>query len=121
MTELEKAKNNRSNEIDFNRLANELHDAIQLYNEKMEHTFRTGGTRPSMEETLSPAIMILSSLNAFINRIGVDLRIAPHVIASIELLKNCRSMTLNDNAKDCAREIVKVLAPSITTIDTSLF
>ena len=121
MTELEKARNNRANEIDFNKLVKELHDELESHSRRMEHYVRTGGTVPNLNELLSPTISMLSSMNAFLNRIGIDFRSASQVLASIELLKNCRSAMLDDEQKDCAREIAKALAPAITTIDMSRF
>ena len=120
MTEIEKARNNRADEIDLNKLAEELHNELLLYSRRMVIHVHTG-TNPTPNELLSPTINILLSLNAFLNRVGIDFKIAHCVLASIELLKNCRSAPLDDEAKELARMIVDALAPAITTIDTSLF
>ena len=118
MTELEKAQNNRANEIDFNKLAEELHNELLLYSRRMVLHIHTG-TKPTPNELLSPTINILSSLNAFLNRVGIDFKVAHCVLASIELLKNCRSIMLDDEDKELAGIIVNALTPAITTIDMS--
>lgn len=118
MSELEKARSNRYGEIDYNKLVEELHVSYSDYAKRMEESCRTG-VKLGQQEALAPTLNTLCAINCFVNASKCDYRELPFIVAGIGILLDLLSNYLDDTDKEAADTIREVLAPSITSVNTS--
>ena len=118
MTELEKVKQPLAQEVDFNKLVNELHDKCSSYTRQMlQHNLND--TVPPPQEALAPTLDILQSLNCFLNHIRVDDKLAFMMVAAVEILKDTLEMCIEDEAKEMKNLLVNIITPSIRAVNVS--
>lgn len=116
MSELEKARCNRYQEIDYNKLIEELRVSYSDYANYMAECYRTGA-KPGMKEGTAPAINTLGALNCFLNSTQFDSRELPLVVAGIGILLDNLTSFMDDSDKATADALRMGLARCITAVN----
>lgn len=120
MTELEKAKNNQFDDIDFGKLIEEAKAEIEKNSVKLNQNASAGYDKFREETTeeilLAPALITIWASNAIFNHFGISDHTAPLFVAGISTLGKIMDGTLNKRKHEIACDVHDILTDRFSAI-----
>ena len=118
MTELEKVHKQLVDDIDFNKLAEEMSAEMDKYTFNMLINSKKGQLPPP-DEAFIPVVNTAQAVNAFLNRVGLNKMWLFMIVAGLELVTSSLEAQLSEEEKELKKTAVKVVSPATTTVDVS--
>ena len=114
MNELEKAKNNLFNDIDFGKLIVELKEEIELHQVYVATMAKKGFHSFAMEakyqDVFYEAEMVMYTINAILNSLPLDGNTLPQYVAALNMTHKLFSGNLDDKQKVLVGGIYRFLS-----------
>lgn len=117
MTELEKARSGKYNEIDLNRLAEEIDERGGEAVRRIHAAFASKDVTKAVGLMLDPAVDTLHAINAFLTRCGLRPMLTPQIAAA--LMHQTDVILKAVNGEECARSIARSYADLLGEISTT--